>query len=283
MSGVEELSMNRSLTPLFQANRVVLDPNSKTIASTIATIRLSVVMPVHNEQDVLAETIAAVLVYACNHPDVEFIFVDDGSRDRTLPMLQQQLQAGGEQLWFAGQVRYLAYPQCRGKGYAIKQGVQLAAGEYICFLDGDLAYSLDHLAPLLENLANYDVVIGCRNLVDKSLQGVKPSRQIAGKTFNWLSQRILRLYFSDMQAGLKGFRRSVALRLFERLSIHGFAFDVELMYLAKKKGYRIGEIPAYLAEHHVQKPSKVKLVQDSLRMLGELWKIRYYDWLGRYE
>lgn len=275
--------MNRPLSQRPQTYRTVLDQSPTTIAPTIATIQLSVVMPVHNEQNVLMQTIAAVLAYASRHEDVEFIFVDDGSRDRTLPMLQQQLQAGEQHLYFAGQVRYLAYPQCQGKGYAVKQGVQLAAGEYICFLDGDLAYSLDHLAPLLASLANYDVVIGCRNLVDQSLQGVKPSRKIAGKMFNWLSQRILRLYFNDMQAGLKGFRRSVALRLFERISIHGFAFDVELMYLAQKYGCRIGEIPAYLAEHHVQKPSKVKLVQDSLRMLGELFKIRYYDWMGRYQ
>jgi dolichyl-phosphate beta-glucosyltransferase len=240
-------------------------------------MRLSVVLPVHNEQHCLAQTIAAVLAYAPLHPDVEFIFVDDGSTDRTRDLLVQMLPIGVSQL------RFITYRQCRGKGHAVKQGIQRAVGQDVCFLDGDLAYSLDHLDVLLKSLAYCDLVIGCRNLVDRQTQAVKPSRQLAGKIFNGLSQWILQLHFSDMQAGLKAFRRPVALHLFSQIQTTGFAFDVELMYLAQKHGYAIGEIPAYLAPHHIDQPSKVKLFQDSVQMLFELFRIRYHDWMGRYD
>ncbi len=240
-------------------------------------MRLSVILPVHNEQHCLAQTIAAVLAYGPLHPDVEFIFVDDGSTDRTRDLLAQLLPTDVSQL------RFISYCQCRGKGHAVKQGVQLAIGQYVCFLDGDLAYSLDHLDVLLQRLEDCDLVIGCRNLVDRQIQAVKPSRQLAGKIFNGLSQWILQLHFSDMQAGLKAFRRPVAGHLFSQIQTTGFAFDVELMYLAQKHGYAIGEIPAYLAPHHVDKPSKVKLFQDSVQMLFELFRIRYHDLMGRYD
>jgi dolichyl-phosphate beta-glucosyltransferase len=240
-------------------------------------MRLSVVLPVHNEQHCLAQTIAAVLAYAPLHPDVEFIFVDDGSTDRTRDLLVQMLPTGTSQL------RFTTYRQCQGKGHAVKQGVQLAVGQHVCFLDGDLAYSLDHLDVLLRRLEDCDLVIGCRSLVDRQTQAVKPSRQLAGKIFNGLSQWILQLHFSDMQAGLKAFRRPVALHLFSQIQTTGFAFDVELMYLAQKHGYAIGEIPAYLAPHHIDQPSKVKLFQDSVQMLFELFRIRYHDLMGRYD
>jgi dolichyl-phosphate beta-glucosyltransferase len=248
-------------------------------------IRLSVVLPVHNEQHCLAQTIAAVLAYVPLHRDVEFIFVDDGSTDRTRDLLAQMLPMVFDRRSVIAptRVRYLTYRQCRGKGHAVKQGCQQAVGEYICFLDGDLAYSLDHLEPLLQGLVHCDLVIGCRNLVDRQTQAVKPSRQLAGKIFNGLSQRILQLHFRDMQAGLKAFRRPVAQHLFSQIQTMGFAFDVELMYLAQKHGYTIGEIPAYLAPQHIDKPSKVKLFQDSVQMLFELFRIRYHDRAGRYD
>jgi dolichyl-phosphate beta-glucosyltransferase len=279
--------VDRSITQLTKRERCL--DYGETAASGPArhdhrplVMQLSVILPVHNEQNCLTATIAAVLEYAQQHPDIEFIFVDDGSTDRTPHLLAQMLD-NDPLLIGRSQLRYISYPQCQGKGHAVKQGVQLAIGEYVCFLDGDLAYSLDHLAQLLRGLAVCDLVIGCRNLVDRQTQAVKPSRQLAGKIFNGLSQWILALHFSDMQAGLKAFRRPVAQHLFSQIQTTGFAFDVELMYLAQKHGYTIGEIPAYLAPHHIDKPSKVKLFQDSVQMLFELFRIRYYDRTGRYD
>jgi dolichyl-phosphate beta-glucosyltransferase len=281
--------VDRSITQLTKRRQWRCRDTETTAASRSANhdprprmIQLSVILPVHNEQNCLTATIAAVLQYAQQHPDIEFIFVDDGSTDRTAHLLAQMLCSDPLPI---GQspIRYLSYPQCQGKGHAVKQGVQLAIGEYVCFLDGDLAYSLDHLAQLLQRLEDCDLVIGCRNLVDRQTQAVKPSRQLAGKIFNGLSQRILALHFSDMQAGLKAFRRPVAQHLFSQIQTTGFAFDVELMYLAQKHGYTIGEIPAYLAPHHIDKPSKVKLFQDSVQMLFELFRIRYHDRTGRYD
>lgn len=177
----------------------------------------------------------------------------------------------------------MTYSQNRGKGYAIHQGIQYSESDYVCFLDSDLAYSLDHLEVLLDHLKVYDVVIGCRSLGHSHYQRIRFLRRLSGKIFNLLSQWILNLKFRDMQAGLKGFRRDAAQSIFARQTLTGFSFDVELIYLAEKYGYRIGEIPAQVSSHHANKQSKVNLLKDSLRMLGDLLIIRYRDWMGHYD
>jgi len=246
--------------------------------TVVKASRMSIILPMYNEQSCIGKTFDTLLAFAHNHPDYDFIFVNDGSTDETPTILEKHLLMAGEV-----PIQCVSYPNRRGKGFAVHQGMYHASGEYVCFIDSDLAYSLDHLNLLLEELHRFDVVIGCRNLVAGSTQELKPSRKIAGKVFNWLSQWILHLRFSDMQAGLKGFRTVVARELFSRQQLSGFAFDVELIYLACKHGYSVGKIPARVSAHHPKKLSKVNLVQDSLKMLADLFKIRWNDLIGRYE
>ncbi|MGA7936883.1 MAG: glycosyltransferase, partial [Kovacikia sp.] len=221
---------------------------------------VSVVLPIYNECACIHATFDAVLDYTECHPFYHFIFVNDGSADETAQILEGRITASQ-----TFQIKLISYPQRRGKGYAVKQGMEFAGGDYICFLDGDLAYSLDHLEQLFEQLSKFDVVIGCRNLVLGGPKGVRPIRKLAGKVFNLCSQWILGLKYNDMQAGLKGFRKQAARELFRKQRLAGFSFDVELIYLAKKMGYQIGEIPARVSLAHGKKASKVKLIQDSLR------------------
>ncbi len=240
--------------------------------------RAAIIMPVYNEQACISETFDAVLKYCQSHLDCGFIFVNDGSSDRTQQILEQRLTDSQTQ-----QIQLLSYRDRGGKGHAVKKGVCLADADYACFLDGDLAYSLEHLDLLLAKLAHHDVVIGCRSLVPADYQRLTLSRKIAGKVFNILSQKILNLPFVDMQAGLKGFRAKAAKELFDKQELMGFSFDVELIYLASKLGYSIAEIPACVSSSHATKISKVNLLVDSIKMLGDLFKIRWNDWLGRYE
>jgi dolichyl-phosphate beta-glucosyltransferase len=239
---------------------------------------VSVVLPVYNEQDCIQRTFEAVLEHAESHPSYTFLFVNDGSSDRTEQILRQQVaQAKTEQ------IQLVSYRDRGGKGYAIRRGVAAATGDFVCFTDGDLAYSLDHLDQLTAQLVHFDVVIGCRNMVPGGTRGPHLTRKIAGAVFNGLSRGLMSLPYTDMQAGLKGFRRGAAQELFRRQVLLGFSFDVELIYLARKLGYAIGEIPAQVSLDHGRKLSKVNLVLDSLKMLVDLLKIRLNDLLGRYE
>ncbi|MDX2241952.1 MAG: glycosyltransferase [Leptolyngbyaceae cyanobacterium bins.302] len=238
----------------------------------------SIILPIYNEQACINDTFAAVLQYAKDHPTYDFIFVNDGSTDRTADVLEARIAESK-----SDRILLVSYLKRGGKGYAVRRGVEVADGDYICFVDGDLAYSLDHLDLMLSKLECYEVVIGCRGLALEGNQGLKLIRKVAGKIFNVLSQQILNLKYVDMQAGLKGFQKSAAKRLFSLQELNGFSFDVELMYLARKQGYAIAEIPAQVSRTHNHKQSKVNLVLDSLKMLKDLLRVRINDLLGRYE
>jgi glycosyltransferase involved in cell wall biosynthesis len=267
-SGVSRAGVNRVMKTHIQVK-------SK---GTVRHCLVSVILPIYNEVECIEQTFDAVLNYAKEHPAYQFIFVNDGSSDRTQELLEKKLGATE-----AEQIRLISYHDRRGKGHAVKIGVECAEGTYICFIDGDLAYSLDHIDLLIEKLDRSDLVIGSRGLARRQIVGLRLSRRVAGKVFNILSNLILGLHYRDMQAGLKGFRKWVAQDLFRKQRLDGFSFDVELIYLAKKEGYRISEIPAIVSDDHGKKTSQVKLVQDSMQMFFDLLIIRFNDILGHYE
>ena len=239
---------------------------------------ISVILPVYNESRCIKLTVDAVIEYSKNNPNFHFIFVNDGSTDETRAIIENKLLESR-----TSHIFLLSYEENQGKGHAIKKGVEFSRGDYICFIDSDLAYSLTHLDFLIDKLEYFDVVIGCRNLMPTNVKRVKLIRFVAGKVFNILSRSILSLNFSDMQAGIKGFKKEIAKDLFAKQRIKRFCFDVELMYLAQKQRYSIGEIPVIVSMTHTEKASKVNLAVDSLRMLMSLLKIRINDGLGRYE
>jgi len=179
-------------------------------------------------------------------------------------------------------VRLIALPGNRGKGYAIRTGFAEANGEFFCFTDGDLPYSLDQVSLLGEKLAGSEIVIGSRNLPGAVNEGVAARRQILGGGFNWLVRTSMGLPYRDTQAGLKGFRREVAKKLFLHMRTYGFSFDVELLYLARKYRFTVAEMPVRVSSEHSYKTSKLKLMRDSLRMLWGLLWIRINDAAGKY-
>lgn len=242
-------------------------------------VNISVILPVYNESECIKKTFDSVLEYSKKYPFYQFIFVNDGSTDNTQNILEKKLHESESNY----HISLISYEQNQGKGYAIKKGVESSDGDYICFIDSDLAYSLSHLDVLVAQLDSFDVVIGCRNLIPDNFKRVKPLRFLAGKVFNSMTQGILSITFSDVQAGLKGFRRNVAHTLFKKQTIKRFGFDVELIYLAQKMGYTIGEIPALVSSNHLSKISKVNLYKDSVRMLQSLIQIKINDSLGLYE
>jgi len=204
--------------------------------------------------------------------------VDDASNDGTAAILGAAVQEK--------QQRNIAFFRCeqnRGKGNAVRTGFEKVEADVLCFIDSDLAYSLDHLKLLEEGLRTSDVVIGSRRL--SSGKGIRPSlrRRMLGETFNRLARIILNLPFRDTQAGLKGFRFQAAQRIFEKSSISGFGIDVELLFLAGKFGFSISEMPVNVSDRHSYKKGKLKLMKDSVIMFFNLLLIRGRNFSGKYD
>ncbi len=241
-------------------------------------VSVSVILPIYNEAKCIEKTLESIFEFAKNRPNYNFIFVNDGSTDKTKEILSNNLESAK-----TTNLKVISYEHNKGKGYAVKTGVKSAYGDYICYIDSDLAYSLEHLELIVEKLEYFDIVIGCRNLASSPIKGLSLIRIVAGKIFNFLSIFILNLPFSDMQAGIKGFHKDVAKELFKRQQITGFSFDVELIYIAHKGGYSIGEIPAIVSNQHLYKHSKVNILKDSLKMFFNLLQIRYKYRVARYE
>lgn len=242
-------------------------------------VRVTVVLPLFNESGLIRATFAAVEAFALDHPDYAFIFVDDGSADGTADTVRA-LIAGSDLP--ESRVALLAYAPNRGKGHAVREGVAAAGSPLVLFTDGDLAYDLDHLPRLAAALEHADVAIGCRGLVARAERNTTVPRRIMGWAFNRCARLVLALPHRDTQAGLKGFRADAARAIFSRQRLGGFAFDVELVYLARRLGLRVAEIPARVSESHSYKRSKVDLLRDPARMFAALLRVRLADLRGHY-
>jgi dolichyl-phosphate beta-glucosyltransferase len=229
----------------------------------------SVVIPCFNEQARIGETLRVTLDYlAANAPASELILVNDGSIDATAII--------GRKVFSETKIatRLLENFPNRGKGAAVRSGL-LAAREPIgLFFDADLSTPIEEAPKLIEPIANdeVDIAFGSRAL-DRSLIGIHQPwrREQAGRAFNLLVRLATGLPFWDTQCGFKAFRLDVCRPILEAARLDGFAFDVELLFLAHRAGLRIREIP--VRWNHAE-GSKVRFVHDSLRMLREVIALR---------
>lgn len=236
---------------------------------------LSIVIPAYNEEPRLPRTLELIRAYAARKSfAVEVLVVDDGSQDATAAEAARAARS-----WPA--VRLLRNPGNRGKGYSVRHGMLRAAGRLALFTDADLSAPIEEADRLLEALeAGHDVAIGSRALRPELIAVHQAwMRETAGKTFNLLARALVGLPFRDTQCGFKLFRRDVARAVFSRQQIDGFGFDVELLYLARKLGYRVAEVPVRWS--HVE-GTKVRMLADSARMFAGLLRIRWMDLNGKY-
>jgi dolichyl-phosphate beta-glucosyltransferase len=220
-------------------------------------LELSVVVPAFNESHRLAGTLERILAYlSAQGGSFEVVVVDDGSDDGTASLAQS----------FAGRgVRLLRHDRNRGKGAALATGVAASRGEWVLLCDADLATPIEELETLRARAAGADLVAGSRATAEARIVRRQPFyREAMGKTYNrWL--RLLGLTeLSDTQCGFKLVRGEPARRLFERLTIGRFAWDVELLHLARREGLRVVEV-GVVWRHEPE--SKVHAVRDSWRML----------------
>jgi len=232
-------------------------------------------MPVHNEIPLVDEVCRSVEKAVRKMPELRVTIVDDGSNDGTGKSFQKNLKK-------VKNTNVILLESNYGKGHAVREGFRDATDEKLVFMDGDMAYSMNHLEPMKESLTEYDVVIGSRSMVPQAQGGLPARRAFLGWGFNRLACFLLGIDYPDTQAGLKGFTQKAAKQLFAKQKLSDFAFDVELLYLCRKLGLSVGQIPAQVAPQHTYKTSQVKLIFDSLKCLHELLLIRWWSWTGAY-
>lgn len=237
---------------------------------------LSVVIPAYNEELRLPAYLAKILAYLEEQPlSSEVIIVDDGSRDGTAAMIERFSAENSN-------VRLIRLSQNRGKGYAVKIGMLKACGELRLFTDADGATPITELAGLKKAIeAGADAAVGSRALRDDS-HTVKTQfhRKLMGSVFNFIVRTLTVKRIYDTQCGFKLFTADAANAVFPLQRIHDFGFDVEVLYICQKKGYRIVEVPVNWTD---VPGTKVRLIWDSLRMFKDVVKIRVNDCRGIYQ
>lgn len=242
---------------------------------------LSIIIPAYNEEQRIGRSLDEILRFLKEQTyRAEVIVVDDGSRDGTGKIVADRKAQYDE----AGEVlRLLTNSPNRGKGYSVRRGVGSAQGEIILFTDADLSSPITEaprlIAPIAEGLA--DVTFGSR-AINRNLIEVRQSlvRDFGGRVFNLFLRAITGLPYKDTQCGFKAFRRDAAAPVFQRQSIERFGFDPEILYIARKRGLRLLEVPVRWSHSD---DSKVSYLRDSVDMFLDLVRIRLNDIKGRYE
>lgn len=231
---------------------------------------VSIVVPAFEEEDRLGSSLAKIASYLMeSETSAEIIVVDDGSADKTAEIAESVLRNTPV---IASKV--IRYEQNRGKGFAVRTGLQAAAAEIALFSDADLSTPIEEMPKLIDPIltGDFDVTFGSRAL-DRSLIGTHQPwrREQGGKVMNLIIRTMSGLPFADTQCGFKAFRMSKFRPLLEVMTIDRFGFDVEFLYVAKYHGLRLKEIP--VRWNNVE-GSKVNVIRDTRRMFTELGQIR---------
>ncbi len=232
-------------------------------------MKISVIIPAYNEEKRIEKTIIFIISYLTQKfgNEYEIIIIDDQSQDKTGEIVNKLSKKNNRIKIFTNEKRY-------GKGYSVRKGMLLAEGDYLLFSDADLSTPIEELNKLLSWLEKgYEVAIGSRSLKESQVIVHQPFyREIMGKIFNKLVKLFCLPDFIDTQCGFKLFKKEAAKKIFPLSRINRFAFDVEILYLAKKNNYKIKEVPI----RWINSPaSRVNPVSDSLKMLVDLLKIRF--------
>jgi dolichyl-phosphate beta-glucosyltransferase len=235
----------------------------------------SIVIPAYNEGQRLSPTLDRVLAYIRQRGwNAEVIVVNDGSRDNTAEIVRRFAEMNP-------QLRLVENPGNRGKGYSVRNGMLKARGETIVFSDADLSSPIEEMPKLLEAIAGgADIAIGSRWL-RADLQTTRQSlhRQLFGRIFNGLNRIILGLHFKDTQCGFKAFTRRAAQTILPLQQIERWGFDPEILFLARKFGFRVKEVPVRWG--HVG-GTRINPLVDGARMFQEMLRVRWNNIVGKY-
>lgn len=245
---------------------------------------LSVVVPAYNEEQRLPDTLAQILAYLERQPyRADVIVADDGSTDGTAALVEQIAREHPN-------VQLLRLDH-RGKGYAVRAGALAARGEYVLLCDADLAVPIEEWEKLQRSLlGGHALAIGSREGLGARRLGEPWYRHLMGRVFNLIVRMVAVGNIQDTQCGFKALRQAAAADLFRRVRLYGedappvrggavTAYDVELLFLAQRRGYSIAEVPVFW---RYGTDTKVDPLRDSLRNLRDVIKVRWNALCGMY-
>lgn len=235
---------------------------------------LSIVIPAHNEEQRLPPSLAKIAAFLETQPyTAEVIVVENGSTDRTVDVVNA----------FAATHDFVRLIEVatRGKGLAVKAGMLAARGDYRFICDADLSMPIEEVVHFLPpERTGYDVLIGSREGEGANRIGEPEYRHLMGRILNYIVKVTAVPDFEDTQCGFKMFTREAADDLFSVQRMAGIGFDVELIYVAKRRGYKITDVPI---TWYYDPDSRMRLLQDSLHILIEIWQIKQNWRKGLYE
>jgi len=232
--------------------------------------KISLIIPVYNEEKRIKLTLGKCISYFKNKKiDYEIIIVDDGSTDKTRLIIKDFLSKNKN-------IKLTKQRKNKGKGYSVKEGMLLANGDYLLFSDADLSTPIEEIEKFIKVMKKgYDIVIASRNMKDSIIPIKQPFfRKFLGQVFPLIVNLLILPGYKDTQCGFKLFKKEVAIKIFSKQKINDFGFDVEILFIAKKYGYKIKEIPVIWSNSLV---SKVSPLLDSIRMFLDILKIRLND------
>lgn len=234
---------------------------------------LSIIVPAYNEEQRLPRTLETLDAFITAQPySVELLVVENGSSDRTLELAQS---AAARYPWLR-----VLHEEQSGKGLAVKRGMLSARGEYRFICDADLSMpvaEINHFLP--PALTGVDVAIGSREAPGAVRYNEPMHRHFIGRAFNLLVKMIVLPGLEDTQCGFKCFRAEIAEAVFPHQTMTGWAFDVEVLFIARRMGFIVQEVPI---SWYYGRGSRIHVLRDSVRMALDLLRIRWRAMRGVY-
>lgn len=231
----------------------------------MASPLISIIIPAYNEESRITKTLDTITEYLNhNHINAEIIVVDDGSSDATAQVANQP----------DNNIKVIKQPKNMGKGAAVRRGMIESCGDIRIFTDADLSTPIHEIDKVISRMNDgIEVFVGSRAIDASLIKKHQPKyRELMGKTFNLIVRMFVLKGIKDTQCGFKAFTKSAANTIFNQAKIDGFGFDVEILFLARKFGFQISEVPV---EWHNDDRTTVSPIIDSMKMFIEILKVRF--------
>ncbi len=231
-------------------------------------MKLSVLIPMYNEKNIVENTARTLTEYLAPKfgDGYEVVFSDDGSTDGCAELLSA-LELPN--------IRVVSYPDNRGKGSAVREGIKACEGDVIVCTDCDLAYGTDVIVDIYNRMISggEHVILGSRNIASDGYDGYTFIRKLMSKTYIKLVSLVAGFRYSDSQCGIKCYCAEAARSVFGLCTVNGFAFDLEVLLLTEKLGMKIAEMPVKVINHR-ESASKVHPFRDAMKMIKDVKRIK---------
>lgn len=234
---------------------------------------LTIIIPAYNEELRLPKSLDSIAAFMDQQPElIEVLVVENGSRDRTTEIAEEYARRDP---------RIHLVHSAKGKGAAVRAGMMAGQGRYLFMADSDLSMPVEEVRKFLPpRLDGYDVAIASREGSGAHRYNEPQFRHLMGRVFNLIVRVIAIPHFHDTQCGFKSFRREVAREVFADGTMNGWAFDVEALFIALERGYKVVEVPI---DWYHDPDSRVSAVRDTVNMVRDVLKIRINGWKGIYK